>query len=174
MAKFILVDHHIATSLVSSDRVIQIFDHRPFDVKNAHISDECNVKIKDVGSCATMIADEIRTLEGSFEKQEDVISFLRGPIVLDTINFSQAADKARPLDVEINREIEKLLDLNEGDRLKLFNDLVKVRSDVSSLSALQLLSKDLKVISNGDKSKVVALPGFPILVEVENITQYNT
>lgn len=166
VSKFILVDHHIGTPIVASDRVVQIFDHRPLDVKNARIANECKLKIQEIGSCGTLIADEIRTLEGTFENQDDLISFLRGPIVLDTINFSESADKARPLDIEINGEIEKSLGLNEEDRLKLFNELVKARSDVSSLSALQLLSKDLKVISNGDKSNVVAIPGFPILVEV--------
>lgn len=168
ISKFILVDHHIPTSLVAADKVIQIFDHRPLDVKNTCHSDKCILKIQQIGSCATLIADEIRTLEGSFDDQEDVISFLRGPIILDTINFSESADKARPLDIEINGEIEKSLGLNEQDRLKLFNDLVKARSDVSSLSALQLLSKDLKIISNSDKSHVVAIPGFPILVEVNS------
>lgn len=165
-SRFILVDHHVATSRVAADRVIEIFDHRPLDVKNAQIPNDCNIKIQEVGSCATLIADEIRKLEDSFANHGDVISFLRGPIVLDTINFSVSADKARPLDIEINGEIERALNLNEEERLKLFNELVRARSDVSSLSALQLLSKDLKVISNNDKSNIVAIPGFPILVEV--------
>lgn len=167
VSKFILVDHHIATSIAAIDRVIQIFDHRPLDAKNAQIRTECKLKIQEVGSCATLIADEIRTLGESFAEKEDLIGFLRGPIVLDTINFSETADKARSLDIEINAEIEKSLNLNKEDRLKLFKDLVKARSDVSALSALQLLSKDLKVISNDDKSFVVAIPGFPILVEVK-------
>lgn len=168
-----MVDHHIATSITASDRVIQIFDHRPLDATNAKIPTECRLKIQEVGSCATLIADEIRTLEGSFAQQDDIIGFLRGPIVLDTINFSESADKTRPLDIEINAEIEKSLNLTEEDRLKLFKDLVKARSDVSALSALQLLSKDLKVISNSDKSFVVAIPGFPILVEVNNSRNRN-
>lgn len=166
VSKFILVDHHVATPIAATDRVIQIFDHRPLDVKNARIPNECELKIQEVGSCATLIADEIRKLDCSFENHKELVSFLRGPIVLDTINFSETADKARPLDIEINGEIEKSLGLNEEDRLKLFNDLVKARSDVSSLSALQLLSKDLKIIANNNKTSVVAIPGFPILVEV--------
>lgn len=166
VSKFILVDHHVPTSLVSNERIMAILDHRPFDAKNAQILCDCKVKLNEVGSCATLIADEIRNLGHSFENQRELISFLRGPIVLDTANFSESADKAKPLDIEINGEIEKTLDLTETDRLKLFKELVEARSDVSSLSALQLLSKDLKIISNKDQSYVVAFPGFPLLVEV--------
>lgn len=173
VSKFILVDHHIATPIVVNDNVIQIFDHRPIDAKSARILGDLTTRIQQVGSCATLIADEIRKIEGSIGNQNDaILSFLRAPIVLDTINFSESAEKATPLDTEINKEIEKSLGLNESDRTKLFNDLVKARSDVSSLSALQLLSKDLKIISNNDKSKVVAIPGFPILVEVTFIFEH--
>lgn len=164
VSKFILVDHHVATCPVSSERIVQIFDHRPLDAKNSHFPSDCQVKISEVGSCATLIADEVRALENSFENHHDLVAFLRGPIVLDTINFSESANKARPLDIEINDEIEKSIGLTEVHRAKLFRKLVNARSDVSSLTALQLLSKDLKVV-NGE-SFVVAIPGFPILVEV--------
>lgn len=149
------------------DRIIQIFDHRPFDAGNIRTPTDCNINIQQVGSCATLIANEIRALECSFENQCHTISLLRGPIILDTVNFSEAADKAKPLDIEIYEEIEKSLGLEQGERTKLFKELVKARSDVSTLTALQLLSKDLKVISNDDKSRMAAIPGFPILVEVE-------
>lgn len=167
ISKFILVDHHIPSPAVPIDKVIQIFDHRPLDTRYARTLSNCNINVQEVGSCATLIADEIRATESSFENQYDALSLLRGPIIIDTINFSESADKAKPLDIEINAEIEKALGLKNEDRTKLFEDLVKARSDVSSLSASQLLLKDLKVISNDDKSKVVAIPGFPILVEVQ-------
>lgn len=165
ISKFILVDHHVATSFANSKSIIQIIDHRPLDEKNAKISIDCNVTINEVGSCATLVADEIRKMD-KLENHKEILHFLRGPIVLDTINFAPSADKAKPLDVEINAEIEHLLDTNSDDRLKLFNDLVKARSDVSSLSSLQLLSKDLKIITNENNSKSVAIPGIPILIEV--------
>lgn len=166
VSKFILVDHHVATPITSNERTIQIFDHHPYDEKNARICDDCQLKINEVGSCATLIADEVRRIEKSFANQDDLISFLRGPIVLDTINFLESADKVRPLDIEINQEIEAALQLKEDDRSKLFKELVKARSDVSSLSALQLLSKDMKIVSDSNKSNFIAIPGFPILVEV--------
>lgn len=164
ISKVILVDHHVPT--LTFGEIIAIFDHRPLDSKNAQFSCHCKVKIDEVGSCATLIAQEICNLKQSFEDHRELISFLRGAIVLDTVNFSESAGKAKPLDIEINGEIEKILNLTQADRLKLFDEMVKARSDVSSLSTIQLLSKDLKIMSNKDKSYVVAFPGFPILVEV--------
>lgn len=91
------------------DNIIQIFDHRPLDSGNVRTSSDCNINIQQVGSCATIIANEIRASECSFENQCETIRLLRGPIILDTINFSEAADKAKPLDIEINEDIEKCL-----------------------------------------------------------------
>lgn len=96
------------------------------------------------------------------------MQLLYGTIVLDTVNFSKEADKARPLDREIVEKIEKILKIDEPvlNRLKLFDDLVKARCDVNSLNSLQILSKDLKIISNENNTKIVAIPGYPILVQV--------
>lgn len=176
-SKFILVDHHVPSSLITSlnqtevnvnERILAIFDHRPFDTKNAQISQIPKVKVNEVGSCATLIVDEIRNAEHSLENHCELIRFLTGPILLDTVNFSDVAARTKPLDVEIYGEIEKVINLTEADRLNLYKELVTARSDVGSLSAMQLLSKDLKIISNNDASCVVAFPGFPLLVEVTN------
>lgn len=96
------------------------------------------------------------------------MQLLYATIVLDTVNFSKEADKARPLDTEIVEKIEKILKIDEPvlNRLKLFDDLVKARCDVNSLNSLQILSKDLKIISNENNTKIVAIPGYPILVQV--------
>lgn len=170
VSKFILVDHHVPTPLVANGKIIEIFDHRPRDTKNSQISCDCKVTINEVGSCATLIADEIRALNQSFENHRELIDFLRGPILLDTVHFLESAGRTKPLDIEINQAIEATLGLTEADRLNLFNELIKARSNVSSLTTMQLLSKDLKIISNKDKSFVVAFPGFPILVEVFSLT----
>lgn len=170
VSKFILVDHHVPTPFVANGQIIAIFDHRPRDTRNSQFSCDCKVTMNEVGSCATLIADEIRVLNQSLENNRELIDFLRGPIVLDTVHFLESAGRTKPLDIEINGAIESTLGLTEADRLNLFNELIKARSNVSSLSTMQLLSKDLKIISNKDKSYVVAFPGFPILVEVSVLT----
>lgn len=166
------MDHHVPTPLVANGSIIAIFDHRPLDTNNSQISCDCKVKLNEVGSCATLIVDEIRALEHSFENHSELIDFLRGPIILDTVNFLESAGKTKPLDIEINAAIETTLGLTEADRLNLFNELIKARSNVSSLSTMQLLYKDLKIVSNKDKSYVVAFPGFPILVEVLTVVYF--
>lgn len=163
-SKCILVDHHIPSKNIKIENIIEIFDHRPVD-SSIQFPTDCKLNIKEIGSCASLIA-ELILAEPNPEQYSDILQFLRGPIVVDTINFSEAADKARPLDIEVNNKIEDLLTIGANERNELYQNLIHARSDVSSLNALQLLWKDLKVIKNQDQSVTVAIPGYPILVEV--------
>lgn len=167
-AKFILVDHHVAKSPVQAANVIEVIDHRPFDA-HASFPDECKVKLSEVASCATLVADLIRSsaIAVTLSNYSDLLQLLHGTIILDTLNFSISADKARPLDVKIVTEIEQIISFDQNQRKTLFNELVKARSNVDSLTALQLLSKDLKTITNVKNSFVVTFAGFPILVQVK-------
>lgn len=157
-----MVDHNNPGANITKENIEEIIDHHqviePLPINTKSI-------ISDVGSCATLIADIILNANQS-DDIGDILQLLHGPIVLDTVNFSKEADKTRPLDVSINKQIENLLGLNENERKKLFDQLVKARSDVSSLDSLQILSKDLKIISNMAKTITVAIPGYPILVQV--------
>lgn len=85
------------------------------------------------------------------------------PIILDTINFSPEADKARPLDHEVLNQMESILEIRDlSYRTQLFEELVAARADVSELDSYQILFKDMKLIGN---ATVVAVPGYPILVQ---------
>lgn len=162
-SKFILVDHHISPF---SKQTIKVIDHRPF-YPGSNLPTDCQVNITEVGSCATLIADLMLKSDNVDVKCEDVqetLKMLYVPIVLDTINFSKDADKAKPLDHMICDKLEMMLDFDEAKRIDLFNKLVNARADVSTLNSLQILSKDLKVISNFDGKRVIAIPGFPISV----------
>lgn len=62
-----LVDHHV---LMSGDEflknnVVQIRDHRPVDKSIATWASTVDCVIKEVGSCATLIADEIIKTDAS-------------------------------------------------------------------------------------------------------------
>lgn len=166
-AKLILVDHHVAKTPVLLANVIEIIDHRPLDgYTNFPLA--CKVTVNEVGSCATLIADVIRTSVTSVRLSEysDALQLLYGAIILDTLNFSTLADKARQLDVDIVTEIEQVISFDRIKRENLFTELVKARSNVDALTAYQLLWKDLKVLTNTKDSLVVTIPGFPILVQV--------
>ncbi|XP_076764576.1 exopolyphosphatase PRUNE1-like isoform X2 [Xylocopa sonorina] len=81
-----------------------------------------------------------------------------GPILIDTSNFSKEADRATPVDVEIVAALEKAGQLNL-DRNKVFNEINKAKSDISELTADDLLIKDIKVTAG------VPIIGLPILVK---------
>ncbi|XP_053670822.1 exopolyphosphatase PRUNE1 [Anopheles nili] len=161
----VLVDHHV-TKL--KQNVLGIFDHRPID-SNSQLNVNAFTTIEIVGSCASLVGREIlnnallEPLEGYCIGME----LLYGAIVLDTVNFSKQADKAKPLDYEIAEKFEEKLGINKDNRKKireeLFKSLVAARSDVSELNAYQLLLKDLKIVSQHDQ--IVSLPGFPMAVQ---------
>lgn len=153
--------------VISAAQIIEVIDHRPL-TSNAISSADCIINMKMVGSCATLVADVIRTSEtsSSLSQYSDVLRLLHGAILLDTLNFSSSADKARPLDIEVFAEIERVISIDQNERDQLFRDLVEARRNVACLNAYQLLSKDLKVVSNKDDSTVVPICGFPMLVEV--------
>ncbi len=161
-SKFILVDHHLSPY---NKQTIKVIDHRPF-YSGSNLPADCQTNINEVGSCATLIADLI--LQSNYDPNcsdtLDTLKMLYAPIVLDTVNFSKDADKARPLDREICDKLEEMFNIDESTRIDLFNELVRARADVSSLDSLQILSKDLKVISNYDGKRVIAIPGYPISV----------
>lgn len=162
--KCILVDHHVPSKGINFDNIIEVIDHRPIDI-TVRFPTECKRNVKEVGSCATLVAEMI-LLEPNFENYSDILELLHGPIVLDTINLSEVADKVRFLDIEMNMKIEELLKICVNERDALYENLIRARSDVSTLNSLQLLSKDLKVITSQNESLIVAIPGLPILVEV--------
>lgn len=159
--QLVLVDHHASPYYKS---VISVVDHRPFD-PNSNLNNSCKQILGDVGSCATLVMDLIKkdvNLDDSKEEYSEVLKLLYGPIVLDTVNFSKDAEKAKPLDFEMVETIEKYLNIEfpKEHRKKLFEDLVQARADVSTLNSLQVLSKDLKIIhSSSDSNLRVAIPG---------------
>lgn len=53
---YILVDHHDTT--LDPNRIRMVFDHRPRNPR-AIFPPNCVVKIEEVGSCASLIADHI-------------------------------------------------------------------------------------------------------------------
>lgn len=152
----VLVDHHVSQY---HEKVISVVDHRPYD-ENSMLDEECAVNIDEVGSCATLVTEIIKSDVGRNIVKE-ILELLYGPIVLDTINFSKEAKKVQELDIEMAEFIEDILRIQNPmeTRKKLFDELVEARADVSSLDSLQILSKDLKIISNASKSVKVAIPG---------------
>lgn len=183
---YVLVDHH--ASPFDVQKVKMVFDHRPRN-RNIQFPPGCEVTIADVGSCATLISNYIlQESANSTDDEKGVLKLLlggcqtestlqrqlkflhfniplssAGPIILDTINFSPEADKARPLDCEVLQKMEAILEIHDlFYRNQLFDELVAARSDVSELDSYQVLFKDMKAIG---QTHIVAIPGYPIRVQ---------
>lgn len=188
----ILVDHHNLSDedIFLSDSVIEVIDHRPQDARWPWPGRKVHLEI--VGSCATLVARNffrkhpemmdsclaslLRGKTSRFNRpfmqkfrrtilhcsSIPIVGISTGPILLDTSNFAKKAGRATPTDVEIVEALERIehLDL---DRNETFNEIVKAKSDISALTADDLLIRDLKITAG------VPIVGLPILVEVKCI-----
>lgn len=160
VSQFILVDHHNNAKV--RDRVIEVIDHRPFDATSA-LPLQARQTIQEVGSCCTLIANRI--LCNDPQRFADILELLYPVILLDTVNFSVDADKAKELDLSVVNRIEKMRPRAVEDRTKIFDDLVAARADISRLNAYEVLWKDLKFVT-GSSGRNVGIPGLPIAIHV--------
>ncbi|XP_011494876.1 PREDICTED: protein prune homolog [Ceratosolen solmsi marchali] len=155
--ELILVDHHILRTedIGFANSVSEIIDHRPQD--NTWSWTGCALTLTGAGSCATLVARNI--LERRPDTIKAVCKLLKGPILIDTVNFSKEANRATLLDYEIMAQLDKICGTNITDRIKLYKEILNVKSDISELSPYDLLIKDLKITNE------VLISGFPILVK---------
>nr|XP_049695848.1 exopolyphosphatase PRUNE1 [Helicoverpa armigera] len=169
-SKVVLVDHHV---LAKKDEflapfVTEIIDHRPLDKSKWTYKEDTRSTIEIVGSCATLVAQRIKDLSSLVAKDVDFFKaypvcgeLLHATIILDTVNFSKEVNKATPHDEDIIQFLESVIKPADykAERQRILDTLVEARKDVSSLSAAQLLKKDVKIVGN------VLVPSFPILVK---------
>uniref|UniRef100_A0A1A9UUW3 DHHA2 domain-containing protein n=1 Tax=Glossina austeni TaxID=7395 RepID=A0A1A9UUW3_GLOAU len=162
-SQFVLVDHHNSPW---SKQAIVVFDHRPKD-ETAELPLNCSIHMESVGSCCTLIAELMLKAGMTTVKEIEILKLLRSTIVLDTVNFSESAKRATAKDHEICFALEERLSAisQQETRKEVFDNLVKARSDVRSLTTFQLLRKDMKLISDTQSNKKIVLPGFPVLVQ---------
>ncbi|XP_013178915.1 PREDICTED: protein prune homolog [Papilio xuthus] len=165
----ILVDHHLVAKKYDFlvPYVSEIIDHRPRD-KQWYYKDDTRCTIENVGSCTTLVCQRIKDLSSLMNK--DIEFFTTYPeccrllyctILLDTVNFSKDVNKGTAHDKEMVLFLETILkpDDRENFRKSTVDKLVYARSDVTKLTAEQLLKKDVKIV--GD----VLVPSFPIPVK---------
>ncbi|KAI4469415.1 bnip - related [Holotrichia oblita] len=146
--KVTLVDHHVLAQdqQYLKPNVVGIFDHRPRDL-NVIWSDNVDIKMQLVGSCASLITEEI------YAKNPSRNCHFRYN------RFKSAAGKVKPLDVEMSEKLEQFLQIPNPDHGGLFNKLWAEHNNVSHLTPRQLLIKDVKFVEN------VLIPGLPMLVK---------
>ncbi|KAG8198142.1 hypothetical protein JTE90_006894 [Oedothorax gibbosus] len=156
----VLVDHN-ALSVEQSyleSRVLEIVDHHSID--NPEGIKKLKTKIEPVGSCSTLIAEEILTNHPSIMDPQ-IAMLLYGTILLDTVGLQESAKRVTEKDKEIVTKLETFL---EGiSRDELFETLQQVKFDVSTLSPAQLLYKDTKYLK--DDSTSLAIVSLPTLLQ---------
>ncbi|XP_053622484.1 exopolyphosphatase PRUNE1 isoform X2 [Plodia interpunctella] len=166
----VLVDHHTlnADDMFLAPYVTEIIDHRLMDKSGWHYKDDTRSTIEIAGSCCTLVSQRIRDLSALVARDVDFFDaypvcsdMLHSTIILDTVNFSKEFNKATPHDEEIVQFLESLIKPNDYDtaRKQILDRLTTAKSNVSVLSASQLLLKDLKIVG------AFLVPSFPILVQ---------
>lgn len=155
--KTCLVDHHVLNKNdeLLKDTVNEIFDHRPLD-QSTHWSSQVKMRIELVGSCATLIADELLREEGILFKE--LAYLLYCTIVFDTLAVLPENKKATALDIATVKTLEDKFSFMES-KVTLFQKIVDLHADISKLTLDQLLIRDLKFVNN------IPIAGLPMLVE---------
>lgn len=148
----VLVDHHILTSLKEfRDKIVEIIDHRKLETDI--FPGNVNLTHARVGSCSTLIAEKI-----FHQGEKDVHNFKLGfqllysAILTDTHNCSEKFKIVTSRDLSIVERIEALLDFTSTeDRNSIFEEIDRVKKDLSGFTTEELLRRDLKIVRQNDK-----------------------
>lgn len=93
----------------------------------------------------------------------ELLDLLYAPIVLDTINFNPI--KTKPLDIQVADKINHLLNATDADRKLLFRSLQKAQFFIDSLTAEDLLVRDLKIVTDINGKFKVPIVSMPMLAD---------
>ena len=148
--KIALVDHaEVGQSVdgVEKAQVVEILDHH-------HVGDiETNTPIPatfdPVGSTATLLIERYRASD--LEPEEPTAKVLLAAILSDTVILNSPTTTER--DHEVVQYLEKLLDLDAGE---FGMEMFEVSSDVSDLSAEEIIDRDAKEYAtmSGEKMSI--------------------
>ncbi|XP_072019934.1 uncharacterized protein [Amphiura filiformis] len=136
-----LVDHNVLVSSDSflDDDIVEIVDHHS---NGRHDGEDrkLDITLETVGSCCTLVTEKI-LLDGKEILDETTATLLLSTILVDTFNLSESAKKTTPKDEAMVAELQQLCSIN---RQVLFEEIERVKFDVSGLSTSDLLKKDYK------------------------------
>ncbi|GFU22549.1 protein prune homolog 2 [Nephila pilipes] len=139
----VLVDHNALSTeqLYLDSRIVQIIDHH--EINNPDKIKKLNSKIELVGSCCTLVAEEILNSNVSIMDPQ-IAMLLYGTIVLDTICLNETAQRVTEKDKKIVDKLETYLD---GIKLK-FDQSDKSELDNSFNNCENKISKNTDVVDN--------------------------
>ena len=140
-----LVDHAHPTGplrQLPNMEVVRIIDHHP----GVSPWQQGEVVMEAVGSCATLVAQQLLAGEGHVAISSDVATLLLGAILLDTVGLKEEAGRVTDKDKAM---AEKLASLSVLPSDALYSKLSAARLSTAGLTMDQLLRKDLKIAEAG-------------------------
>lgn len=150
--RWLLVDHNALTGQLArfNKAITGVVDHHVDE--NVCPKDAIPRVIDPCGSCMSLVVEESKPL---WDKLEDAAT--EGPkvarlglaaILIDTINLTAEA-KIRPKDKTAAAFLEEKLQGTDYDRKEYFEEVSKVKEDISGLSFRDILRKDYKEWNEG-------------------------
>ncbi|XP_078328522.1 uncharacterized protein LOC111111795 isoform X1 [Crassostrea virginica] len=147
-----LVDHNVlvGSNVSLEESVTMVIDHHQLERKP---SDKVKLVHDLVGSCCSLVAG-ILLDSPEFSLTPQIAKMLIGTILVDTVNTSPEAGKTTPYDQEmLGRLLSLIPDL---DTEKLYDDIQQAKNDVSALSKREILEKDQKQVTHGNRIVVMS------------------
>jgi manganese-dependent inorganic pyrophosphatase len=140
----VLVDHNEETQrdpLIQTGQVVEIVDHHKL---NINFTTPVRVDTKPVGSTSTIVYEYFKMY--GVDPSEKILSLLLLAILSDTVGLKGPTTTG--IDATYAHEIAKKTGL---DIEKLTFELFKAKSDLKGLTPEEIVNKDYKVFSFGDK-----------------------
>jgi len=152
-----LVDHNKWSNVLQlkSATVLNIIDH--------HVDESSDVDgkvIEMVGSCCTLIAEQLLKHFEMSEISEEIRMLLHSTILLDTINLDWEKGRTTEKDVAM---IDKLACSDIPLGKDIYSELLAAKIDISDLSPYDLLRKDTKhVFEGGVRCFIASITGINV------------
>ena len=137
--QIVLVDHNEASQRLiglNQDKIVDIVDHHKI---NCNLSKPIFMTIKAWGSSATIVYFLLKNNQVSIDKK--LASIMLAAIISDTVGFKSSTTTTK--DKESAEELAKIAEINDLDTFAL--DIFKAKSDLSKLSAKEIVKNDFKV-----------------------------
>ena len=164
----VLVDHNEETQripLIKTEQVIEIVDHHKL---NINFTTPVRVDTKPVGATSTIVYEYFK-MHG-IDPSEKTLSLLLSAILSDTVGLKGPTTAG--IDGTYAHEIAKKTSL---DIEKLTFELFKAKSDLEGLTPEEIVNKDYKVFSFGNKEvfigQVETVEPEAVLINRENLVK---
>jgi len=137
--KIVLVDHNEESQRLpglNSDQIIDIIDHHK---PNLDLTKPIYLTFKTWGSSSTIVYYLMKT--NDIKPDKNLASLMLCAIISDTVGFKSATTTDK--DKEVSQELAQIAGVKNINALTL--EIFKAKSDVSTLSDIQIVTNDFKI-----------------------------